>query len=61
MLTIHHLYFLVKRYVILKIIFNLHIAIMVLVWYTLTIPIKEENQHERQRAAQGNRHQGKTA
>jgi len=31
MLTIHHLYFAVKRYVIFKIIFNLHIAIMILV------------------------------
>ena len=41
MLTIHHLYLFVKRYVISKIIFNLHIAIMVLIWYTLTIPIKE--------------------
>ena len=41
MLTIHHLYFVVKRYVILKIIFNLHIAILFLIWYTLTIPIKE--------------------
>ncbi len=48
MLTIHHLYFLVKRYVVSKIIFSLHIAISLLIWYTLTIPIKEETQRERQ-------------
>ena len=34
MLTIHHLYLIVKCYVIFKIIINLHIAIMILVWYT---------------------------
>ena len=45
--TINLLYLLVKRYESLKIIINLHIAIMKDVCYSSTIPKKEAYEDER--------------
>ena len=45
--TIPLLYSFVKHYDNVKIIFKLHIALFLFVWYSMNIPTKEAYQHER--------------